>query len=143
LLGRGRWSKSNWAAIPEVFHLRHLAAIAVSGLFAASGIVHPIQAESSSLTRAAADRDGPARTCTGMDGRSFEWRWSNAPFASSCTPSPGTTAIMEPKAKACHRDCEDISVACFTAVADVVPTNACFDKLIACKTTCAAVQVSK
>jgi hypothetical protein len=119
-----------------------MAVVAVAGLVAVTGIIRPVQAEASSASKEA-DQDGPARSCTDMDGRSFAWRWSNAPFASSCPQSPGATEITEPKAKACHRDCEDNSVGCFTAAADVVPTNVCFDKLIACKTTCAAVRVSK
>lgn len=37
---------------------------------------------------AASSPDTSAHSCRDMNGKSFEWQWSNVPFASTCDAKP-------------------------------------------------------
>ena len=75
------------------------------------------------------------RKCVDMNGREFYWSWSNVPFASTCS----SEAVGEghPKLDACRAGCGDRLGTCLPAAPDKALTDACFDALERCQTSCA------
>ena len=98
------------------------------------------QSAGSSFSGRLADGEALARSCIDMDGKVYEWRWSNVPFASSCTQDPPRQFVTAPNTEACYRDCSDTWVACYASAMQETPIGLCFDRLFACTTRCKGVE---
>jgi hypothetical protein len=94
----------------------------------------------SSFSGMPAEGEALARSCIDMDGKVYEWRWSNVPFASSCTQDPPQKFVTAPNTEACYRDCSDTLIACYSSAMHETPIGLCFDRLFACTSRCKGVE---
>jgi len=91
-------------------------------------VVGPAKAES--------DPPALARSCTDINGNSFGWQWSNAPFASTCASGPVQDVVARPASSVCQNSCAETALACITSTFERDHAQACPDNLATCRKSC-------
>jgi hypothetical protein len=64
------------------------AGVAVQAARSPAMIAHARLAEGLKVAEASKIREASRHTCTDMEEGTFEWRWANVPFASTCDAKP-------------------------------------------------------
>jgi hypothetical protein len=91
---------------------------------------------------AKAEQDSPAdppalvRSCADINGNTFGWQWSNAPFASTCASGPVQDVMARPANSICQNSCAETALACITSTFERDRAKTCPDNLAICQKSC-------
>jgi hypothetical protein len=97
-------------------------------------VVGPAKAESDP----SADPPALVRSCTDINGNTFGWQWSNAPFASTCAGGPVQDVVARSANSVCQNSCAKTAIACIASTFERDHAQACPDNLAICQKSCSS-----
>jgi hypothetical protein len=83
------------------------------------------------------------RSCTDINGNTFGWRWSNAPFASTCSSGPVQNAAARSTNDICQNSCAETAISCIASTFERDHAQGCPDNLATCQNSCSAVRMPR
>jgi hypothetical protein len=90
-----------------------------------------------------ADPPALVRSCTDINGNTFGWQWSNAPFASTCAGGPVQDVVARSSNSVCQNSCAEAAIACIASTFEQNHAQGCPDNLAICQKSCSSVRMPR